>query len=452
MVEKKTDRRAGILLHATSLPSGRLDDDALRWLDFMHAAGLSTWQILPLVIPDGSRSPYQSPSAFAMNPQLLPVEDDPVSFSEFEEYCAQQAHWLEDFALFQVLKPRFNQETWVAWPDPFRNRDPESLVKARELDASGIEHIKQQQYRLDRAWKRIRRHADDLGIELFGDIPIFIAHDSADTWSQPQNFLLDDEGRPTYVTGVPPDYFAELGQRWGNPHYRWDRMQDNGFAWWIARMRRQFELFDLVRIDHFRGLVAVWMIEASCETAVDGYWEESPGDALLATLARSFPNLPIVAEDLGIITEEVRGLRRRYGLPGMSVLQFAFDHFDDNPHKPANITPDTVVYTGTHDNDTCVGWFNGLEPHEKEYVFQVLEVPPTEDITHLMIETAMHSRADRAIAPLQDFLGLGSEARMNTPGVGEGNWGWRFDWDMLPEPLAEETRALVAASGRLHER
>jgi len=387
-----------------------------------------------------------------MNPQLLPVEDAPINASDLEEYCARQAHWLDDFALFQVLKPRFNQETWVAWPDPFRNRVPESVRKARDLDASGIEHIKQQQYRLDRAWKRIRRHADGLGIELFGDIPIFIAHDSADTWSQPQNFLLDDEGRPTYVTGVPPDYFAELGQRWGNPHYRWDRMQDNGFAWWIARMRRQFELFDLVRIDHFRGLVAVWMIEASCETAVDGYWEETPGDALLAALADSFHRLPIVAEDLGIITEEVRELRHKYGLPGMSVLQFAFDHFDDNPHKPANITPDTVVYSGTHDNDTSVGWFNGLQPHEKDFVFEVLEVPPTEDIARLLIETAMHSKADRAIVPLQDFLGLGSEARMNTPGVGEGNWGWRFEWDMLSDRLAAQIRSTVADSGRQYER
>jgi len=452
MVETETGRRAGILLHVTSLPSGRLDDDALRWLDFMASAGLSTWQMLPLVIPDGSRSPYQSPSAFAMNPQLLPVEDAPVDAPEFEEYCAHQAHWLDDFALFQVLKPRFNQETWVAWPDPFRNRAPESLVKARELDAAGIEHIKQQQYRLDRAWKRIRRHADDLGIELFGDIPIFIAHDSADTWSKPQNFLLDNEGRPTYVTGVPPDYFAEFGQRWGNPHYRWDRMQDNGFAWWIARMHRQFELFDLVRIDHFRGLVAVWMIEANCETAVDGYWQETPGDALLESLREQFASLPIVAEDLGIITEEVNDLRRKHRLPGMSVLQFAFDHFDDNPHKPANITNDRIVYTGTHDNDTCVGWFNSLQAHEKDFVFQVLEVPPTEDIAGLLIETAMHSKADRAVVPLQDFLRLDSRARMNTPGVSEGNWGWRFEWEMLSDQLAGQTRDLVAASGRLHER
>ena len=453
MVEAGPDQRAaGILLHVTSLPSGKLDDDALRWLDFMAEAGLSIWQMLPLVIPDGSRSPYQSPSAFAMNPQLLPDDEKPLNDSEFQEYCAGQAGWLDDFALFQVLKSRFNQETWVAWPDPFRNRDPEYLDKARDLDAAGILHIKQQQYRLDRAWQRVRSHARDLDIELFGDIPIFIAHDSADAWSQPQNFLLGDDGRPSYVTGVPPDYFAELGQRWGNPHYRWEQMQENGFAWWITRMQRQFELFDLVRIDHFRGLVAVWMIEASCETAVDGYWQETPGDALLDALGDRFNDLPIVAEDLGIITEEVRALRRRFHLPGMAVLQFAFDHFDDNPHKPTNIEPDTIVYTGTHDNDTCVGWFHGLEPHQKEFVFQLLEVKPTDDIAGLMIDTAMHSKADRAIAPLQDFLGLDTSARMNTPGSSEGNWAWRFEWDMLPRSLAARTRALVAASGRLSER
>lgn len=451
MDEQGSDRRAGILLHVTSLPSGRLDDDALRWLDFMAGSGLRLWQMLPLVIPDGSRSPYQSPSAFAMAPQLLPADDGPVNASEFEEYCARQAHWLDDFALFQVLKSRFNQETWVAWPDPFRNRSPEALQKARELDAAAILQIKQKQYRLDRIWKRIRQHAKDLDIQLFGDIPIFIAHDSADTWSQPQDFLLDDDGRPSYVAGVPPDYFAELGQRWGNPHYQWERMQQDGFAWWIARMHRQFELFDLVRIDHFRGLIAVWMIEASCETAVDGFWQETPGDALLATLAGKFPHLPIVAEDLGIITPEVRELRRKYGLPGMSVLQFAFDHFDDNPHKPANITPDCIAYTGTHDNDTSVGWFNSLEPHEKDFVFEVLEVPATEDVAQLMIETAMHSQAGRAIAPLQDFLGLDSASRMNTPGLSEGNWGWQFEWDMLSPQLSQEIRGVVEASGRLHE-
>lgn len=452
MDEATLARQAGILLHVTSLPSGRLDDDALRWLDFMAAAGLSVWQVLPLVIPDPGGSPYQSPSAFASAPALLPREDPPVDASTFEEYCAQHAHWLDDFALFEVLKRRFEGRPWVSWPDPYRHRDERALRGVREAERGEITAIMQQQFRLDRAWRRIRDHAEGHGISLFGDIPIFIAHDSADTWSRPQDFLLDDEGQPTYVTGVPPDYFSEYGQRWGNPHYRWDRMQADGFAWWIARMQRQFELFDLVRIDHFRGLVAVWMIEAHCPTAVDGVWQKTPGDALLAALAAHFPDLPIVAEDLGVITEEVRQLRRKYRLPGMSVLQFAFDHFADNPHKPANITPDTVAYTGTHDNDTSAGWFAGLKSHEREFVFQVLGVPPTDDIARLMIETALDTRAELAMAPLQDFLSLGSEARMNTPGVSEGNWRWRFDWDMLDDTLTEHIRAMITASGRLHAR
>jgi 4-alpha-glucanotransferase len=452
MDESYTARRAGVLLHISSLPSGRLNDDALRWLDFMAASGLTVWQVLPLVIPDANGSPYQSPSAFASDPRLLPRRDEPVNHSEFEEYCVRQAHWLDDFALFHVLKHRFGQRSWVAWPAPFRHREENAMRTARDRDAAEIVRIKEQQYRLDRAWHRIRHHAGGLGIELFGDIPIFIAHDSADTWSQPENFLLDDEGQPTHVTGVPPDYFAESGQRWGNPHYRWESMQADGFAWWIARMKRQFGLFDMVRIDHFRGLVAVWMIEASCETAVDGKWQATPGDALLAALQERFPGLPIVAEDLGIITEEVRALRRKYHLPGMAVLQFAFDHFEDNPHKPANITPDAIVYTGTHDNDTCVGWFSKLQPHEKDFVFQILGVPPTEDIAALMIETAMHSRAGLAMAPLQDFLGLGSKARMNTPGVAEGNWRWRFEWDMLDEQLPGKIKSMIGESGRSHDR
>ncbi|MGB5202109.1 MAG: 4-alpha-glucanotransferase [Sedimenticolaceae bacterium] len=452
MVDWLTVRRAGILLHVTSLPSSRLDDDALRWIDFIASAGLSVWQILPLVIPDTNGSPYQSPSAFAMNPDLLPANDAKVNESEFEEYCAVEAAWLEDFALFEVLKQRFQDQTWVHWPEHYRHRDVASLRRIALQARPEMTRIKQQQYRLDRAWQRIRQHARDRDVALFGDIPVFIAYDSADTWSQPQDFLLDENDQPTHVTGVPPDYFSETGQRWGNPHYRWERMQQEDYAWWIARMARQFELFDLVRIDHFRGLVAVWMIEASCDTAIDGYWQETPGDALLGALRARFPDLPIVAEDLGIITEEVRALRRKYGFPGMSVLQFAFDHFDDNPHKPANITPDTVVYTGTHDNDTCVGWFNGLQPAEKDSVFQVLGVEPTEDIALLMIETAMHSRAELAIAPLQDFLGLGSEARMNTPGVSAGNWLWQFRWDMLDDGLAGRIKATIADSGRLHGR
>jgi 4-alpha-glucanotransferase len=445
-------RSAGILLHVTSLPSGRLDDDAMRWLDFMASAGLGVWQVLPLVLPDSNGSPYQSASAFASDPRLLPRDRHRINESDFAGYCGREAYWLDDFALFQVLKRRFEGKPWFAWPHAYRHRDDSTLKRVAGDDAVAIDAIKREQYRLDLAWGRIRRHAHERDIALFGDIPIFVAHDSADTWSRPENFLLDEEGHPIYVTGVPPDYFSETGQRWGNPHYRWDRMESDGFAWWLSRMQRQFDLFDIVRIDHFRGLVAVWMIEAGCDTAIDGYWQETPGEALLNTLKQDYPQLPIVAEDLGVITEEVRSLRRSFELPGMSVLQFAFDQFEDNPHKPVNITPDDVVYTGTHDNDTCVGWFGTLEAHEKAFVFDVLESEPRDDIAWLMIETAMQTEANLAIAPLQDFLGLGSSARMNTPGVAEGNWRWRFSWDMLPDDLPQRIHSNIQASGRLYAR
>ncbi|MDJ0738806.1 MAG: 4-alpha-glucanotransferase [Gammaproteobacteria bacterium] len=452
MDEPDLTRRAGVLLHVTSLPSGRIDDDCRRWLDFMADAGLSVWQMLPLVIPDGAGSPYQSRSAFACNPGLLPLDDAPVQASAVDDFFDRHAAWLDDFALFEIIRHRHGEQSWVDWPTALREHDEAALDAVRRSSARELRVVVEQQYRLDRAWRRVRRHAESLGIMLFGDIPIFIAHDSADTWSQPDNFLLGTDGRPTHVTGVPPDYFAEQGQRWGNPHYRWERMQAHGFAWWLARMHHQFELFDLVRIDHFRGLVAVWMIDAAAETAIDGHWQDTPGDALLATLAEHYPTLPIVAEDLGVITEAVRTLRRKYGLSGMSVLQFAFDHFDDNPHKPANVSEDCITYTGTHDNDTCVGWFDGLEPHQREFVFQVLDCEPTDEIAALMVKTALQTPAWLAVAPLQDYLGLDGSARMNTPGTSGGNWRWQFSWDMLYPTLSAELHAMIEASGRLDGR
>jgi 4-alpha-glucanotransferase len=450
MNESDAPREAGALLHITSLPSGRFDGDVLRWLDWLADVGIRVWQMLPLVIPDSNGSPYQSASAFATNPALLPPDDEPVNDSAFQTYCGDEAYWLDDFACYNLLKHLQGGSSWVDWPDAYRLRDDSAMAALRRRHERELQHIKQTQYRLDRAWHRIRRHARDRDIRLFGDIPIFVAHDSADTWAQPEDFLLDETGRPTFVTGVPPDYFSETGQRWGNPHYRWEFMQNDDFRWWSDRMHRQSELFDIVRIDHFRGLVAVWMIAADCETAIDGFWQKTPGDALLTALRNRFPELTIVAEDLGVITKEVTALRRKYHLPGMSVLQFAFDSFEDNPHKPANITPDTVVYTGTHDNDTSVGWFSTLEPHEQAFVFEVLEVEPTDDIAALMVRTGLQTNAGLAMAPLQDYLGLDGSARMNTPGVSNGNWQWRFDWDMLDKKLTDRLRDMISDSGRRH--
>jgi len=414
---------------------------------------------------------FRSPcsSAFAFNPAFLPelpAVDD--ADSEFIEFCNKQQFWLDDYVLFKVLKQHFNDTAWVEWPEQWKFRDAKVLQKSRQQYQQQIVELKWQQYQLQKRWLTIRKTATELGILLFGDMPIFIAHDSADVWAHPEWFRLDSTGNMTVVSGVPPDYFSETGQRWGNPHYDWESMQEDDFSWWKSRIHHHLEQFDLVRIDHFRGLESAWVIDASCETAIDGEWQKMPGDALLATIKSSiekcYEQLPFVAEDLGIITPEVTALRKKYHLPGMSILQFGFDEFEDNPHKPQNIKQDTVVYTGTHDNDTTKGWFNSLEEHVKNHVLAVLDLPVAnvldeqgaeisaidsltagatdEDrgcwsdnvemadfVVERMIENAMRSPANLCIIPIQDYLHFGSEARMNTPGTVTGNWQWQLQWD-----------------------
>ncbi len=448
-VNPLSQRRAGVLLHPTSLPSARLDSDVMRWIDFMDDSGLSVWQMLPMVIPDSTGSPYQSQSAFAMDPALLP--DGEFYIDNITPYLQQEGYWLKDFALFQVLKTLFNQQAWYEWPEEYRHRDPDALEQIVTKHQKAIDRIYRQQCLLDQKWLNIRTAANDKDIALFGDIPIFVSLDSADVWANPGEFLLDENLQPTYVTGVPPDYFSETGQRWGNPHYNWEAMQENGFAWWKMRLQRQLNLFDIIRIDHFRGLDAVWMIDSSSETALNGFWQKTPGAALLKTLQQHFPLLPIVAEDLGMIDDAVRAMKKQFELPGMSVLQFAFDHFDDNPHKPVNITPDTVVYTGTHDNDTTLGWFNSLDSETQAFVFETLAIEPTDDIAGALIEIGLKSNANLAIFPLQDLLRLDSESRMNIPGSSEGNWEWQFQWSMIPERLKSQMRQLIQESGRVRD-
>jgi 4-alpha-glucanotransferase len=279
-------------------------------------------------------------------------------------------------------------------------------------------------------------------------MPIFVAYDSADIWANPDLFLLNDDLTPEYVAGVPPDYFSETGQRWGNPHFDWDQMQLDDFAWWMQRFAHHFDLFDLVRIDHFRGLEAVWMIPESSPTAVDGFWQKTSGDALLATLRNRIGELPLVAEDLGIITPEVVDLRKKYGLPGMAVLQFGFDEFDDNPHKPKNIENDTVVYTGTHDNNTTLGWYHSLDADVQQHVHAVLGMSADQDVVDTLIDIALDTPACLSILPMQDLLHLDEEARMNRPGTVEDNWKWRFDWGEVSPELVEKTRERLLASGR----
>lgn len=446
-------RRAGVLLHPTSLPSGKLDGDVERWLDFMAQACLSVWQVLPLVIPDHTGSPYQSCSAFAANPGLLDsalpdVEVDPQALAGF--YREHQA-WLPDFARFQVLRQRYPELSWNQWPARYRDRHPDAMEELEHEFSAEFENFVRLQFLLEQRWQAIRRYAAERDILLFGDMPIFVALDSADVWANRAEFLLDPEGRPEVVSGVPPDYFSESGQRWGNPHYNWDVMQGNNFRWWKARLRRKFQWFDIVRLDHFRGLQASWMIPADCETAIEGHWQQVPGRALLSELRQANPELPIVAEDLGIITPEVTMLRKDFDFPGMSVLQFAFDGAPDNPHRLCNITADHVAYSGTHDNNTTRGWFDSLEPDTRRYVMQVLDGTEDDDIVDLLNTRLMEAKANLAIVPLQDVLGLGAEARMNTPGLVKGNWDWRFDWSQLGDWQGiSALRQLIEKTGRCH--
>lgn len=426
-------RRAGLLLHPSSLPSGTLAD-AGRWLDFMQAAGMGVWQMLPLGLPLAGLSPYQCASAFAVNPALF--TDEGVDEDGFEAWHASQVHWLDDFALFMAIKQQQGGASWTAWPQPLRDRKPEALAAFARERGPVLDAIMRAQYRAARQWQALRDAARMRGIQFFGDMPIFVAHDSADVWAHRDLFLLDETGEPTVVTGVPPDYFSETGQRWGNPHYNWAAMQADGFLWWRQRLAAHFEWFDLVRIDHFRGLAAAWSIPAGEPTAMQGVWVDAPGEALLQALIDALGRLPLVAEDLGIITPDVVALKEKFGLPGMAVLQFSFDDHDDNPHKPRNMTPATVAYTGTHDNDTTAGWWASLSDGARQYAMQQLGVSDPATMLDSMITTVLDSAAALAVLPLQDVLGLGSSARMNIPGTESGNWTWRFDWSQLPPDLA----------------
>lgn len=442
-------RLAGVLLHPTSLPSGKIDEQAIYWLDFMQHAGLSVWQVLPLGVPQQSLSPYLCNSAFAMNPALVENHTDiDNTDQDFIRWCKQQSYWLADYADYSILREEHQLLPWYDWPEAYKYRDEAAIRDLRKDKQEAIQAISWQQYQLDKRWQEVKQEASKRGISIFGDMPIFVAHDSADVWANRDCFLLDELGQPKLVAGVPPDYFSETGQRWGNPHYDWKHLESTGFEWWMQRMEHHYRLFDIVRIDHFRGLQASWMIDANCPTAIDGYWEEVPGDALLTALKARLGDVPIVAEDLGLITEAVTALREKFELPGMSVLQFSFDAFEDNPHKPKNIDTSRIAYTGTHDNDTTLGWYEALETHEQDFVWESLEKDNDGDICRALIDTALASEACLAVVPLQDFLKLDTSARMNTPGTVENNWLWRFEWKDIPEALADEIKQVVTTHHR----
>jgi len=456
-------RQAGVLLHPTSLPNvkgsaGQLNEQAWLFLDWMQKANLCIWQMLPLTEPHDDLSPYQAVSAFALNPALLPEDwQSLIDQTEFENYLASPPHWLEDYVLFMAIRDSQQSASWIDWPAGLKSRNKKELKRFAEKHHSRTLFLKQQQFVLQKLWQQLKTDANQKGIQLFGDMPIFVAFDSADVWANPEQFQLDDKLNPTVVTGVPPDYFSETGQRWGNPHYDWESMQEDEFSWWRKRVGAALEQFDLVRIDHFRGLEASWEIEASEETAINGVWQKVPGQALLAALQKDFPDLPLVAEDLGIITDEVVALKNQFNLPGMSVLQFGFNGLPDNPHSLYEQVSNSVTYTGTHDNDTTLGWFESSDQGTQNWVLEQLKPISESELKQAglpnempwpLIAASLKTVADRVVVPMQDWLMLDGTHRMNIPGTSEDNWRWQFNWSQVPEGLADKIALLIKQADR----
>ncbi len=485
-------RAAGVFLHPTSLPSpfgiGDLGHDAIRWLDLLRRFDHVYWQVCPLSPTGFGDSPYQSLSSFAGNTLLISparlVEDGLLTqadldryprlpedrvdfgavveakdrlfrtaFTRFEDggafraFCRREHSWLEGYAQFRVLKDLHGGRSWIEWADDYRLCRPASLRRLSRTHAEALRYQKFLQYLFHRQWQAVRAHAQALGIGIIGDIPCYVSFDSADTWASRDLFEFDDRCRPIRVAGVPPDYFSETGQLWGNPLYRWDAMKADGYAWWIARLGTTLERLDLVRVDHFRGFESYWAVPAGSPTAVQGEWVKGPGLEFFEALRRALGALPLIAEDLGHITDEVVALRDAVGLPGMKVLQFAFDGNPDNPYLPYNVVADSVIYTGTHDNDTTVGWFTNAPEPDKERVCAYLGCRGAEFwAPFLRMAYAAPSRL--AMVPLQDILALGSEHRLNTPGTSQGNWRWRFRWDMIREDHFAMVRHFATVYGR----
>ena len=453
-------RRAGVLLHVTSLPGGDLGPEAYRFVDFLADAGVTVWQVLPLVpTHEEDRSPYNALSAMAGSPELISrarqveeglVDEAGLSSAQRSAYvawCEGQAAWLDSYVEFMALRDLPDHAKWPAWEPGLRDRDPARVAEVLAPHQGAVAALRFEQWVFAEQWRQLKEYAATRGVLFFGDLPIFVSHDSADVWAARELFQLDAQGQPITVTGVPPDYFAADGQRWNNPHYDWDRMARDGFAWWRQRIGRQGELFDLVRIDHFRGFEAAWHVPVEAATAKDGYWVPSPGHEVLAALVDITGPGTLVAEDLGVITPEVDALRTEFGLPGMKVLQFAFDGSDDNPYLPHRHGEQSVVYTGTHDNDTTVGWWSELDGPTRG---RVLEVVPDagEPMPWALVRLALTSTARLSVVPAQDLLELGSEARMNTPGTDEGNWHWRAEPGSFDADLAARVRALVEETRR----
>jgi 4-alpha-glucanotransferase len=493
-------RASGVLLHVTSLPSpygiGDVGPAAVAWVDRLHDAGQRWWQALPLGPTGYGDSPYQSLSSFAGNPLLISpdwlIEDELVRAADcaggslspttvdfdavtrfkyplletawknfragarsdlrqdFEHFVHEHAHWLDDYALFRALKARYDGASYLEWPDALVRRTPAALDEARRDLASRVDRVRFVQFVLFRQGARLKAHARAKGVRLIGDLPFFVSPDSSDVWANPELFLLDASCRPRVVAGVPPDYFSAQGQLWGNPVYDWDALAARGHRWCIDRMRALLAHVDGIRLDHFRGFAAAWHVPAGAPTAQSGRWMPGPRAGFFAEVDKALGGLPFVAEDLGMITPDVGALRDEFHIPGTRVLQFAFDGHADNPYLPDNFVPNTVVYTGTHDNPTTRGWYEDLPGFERGNLWRYLNRAEGTgaEVTPALLSLAWSSVAALAIAPLQDVLNLGKEARMNQPGSARGNWRWRVTDELLSGPALESLRDLTRASGR----
>jgi 4-alpha-glucanotransferase len=495
-------RASGLLLHVTSIPSphgiGDLGRGALSWIDRLSDAGQRWWQALPLGPTGYGNSPYQSLSSFAGNALLISPGEltadglletsdlqeqfcaDTVEYGRviasknrlietawknftrakradlrptYEKFCEDEAHWLEDYALFRALKAKYNGAYYLDWPDDLVERKPEALAKSRQELADRIDQIRFAQFLLRRQGDRVLQYAHARGIGLIGDLPFFVSPDSSDVWANPEFFLLDEFRRPRSLAGVPPDYFSKQGQLWGNPVYKWDALRSTGYRWCIDRIHALLAHVDVIRLDHFRGFAAAWHVPSGAPTAQSGEWVAGPGAAFFRAIQRDLGRLPFIAEDLGIITEDVRALRDGFELPGTKVLQFAFDGHPENPYLPHNYVSNTVVYTGTHDNATTREWYEKLPEYQRQKFWNYLQRAPGEvqEVSPTLTRLAWTSNAALAMVPLQDVLNLGKESRMNVPGRAEGNWSWRCREEFLSLPAFDWLADLTWETGRSRE-
>ena len=494
-------RACGLLLHVTSLPSpygiGDVGPRAIAWIDQLSDAGQSWWQALPLGPTGYGNSPYQSLSSFAGNVLLISpdwlIEDGLLrpgdcsvplfsqsavdynniipfkyrllekawnNFSSagsaelrlaFEQFCHEQANWLEDYALFRALKIRYNGAYYLEWPTELVQRLPKALAQARRDLANQVEQVCFAQFLLFRQGEWLQKHARAKGVRLIGDLPFFVSPDSSDVWANPELFLLDDQRRPRFLAGVPPDYFSVQGQLWGNPVYNWDMLQQTGYRWCIDRLRALLAHVDVIRLDHFRAFAAAWHVPAGAPTAQSGQWIPGPGADFFNAVKKNLGGLPFIAEDLGLITADVHALREQFRVPGTRVLQFAFDGNSDNPYLPRNYVSNTVVYTGTHDNPTSRGWYEKLPPYQRQNLWHYVNSPQSDsrEVAWQLMRLAWSSPAALAIAPLQDLLNLGAEGRMNVPGRAEGNWSWRCNEELLSAADFHWLRDLTRSSNRV---